>query len=256
MASSSSIVYKGIAGIDACRAGWCVAFQIENTIQLKLYPQLIQCIEELGWLDRYLIDIPIGLSEENRLREIDHLAKALLPGKKSASIFISPSRAAVYADHYAAAKTANRALLGKSISIQAWNICPKIREIDQLLQAHHSYSARFYECHPEITFKMLNGGQVVSASKKTEEGRRARRFLLQQSIPQSETIIEDALNHYLRKAVQEDDILDALALLRTAQFASPLGQVVGKHPTDAKGLPMRMVFAPLGLDQTVDEISN
>lgn len=233
-----------LAGIDGCRAGWCVAVQEKERVQLVLYPSIADFVKAHPDLTHYLIDMPIGLGEENCLREIDLLAKKHLPSRQRASIFMTPCREAVYAKDYQTAKAINKIILGKSISIQAWNICSKIKELDQFLIQHSEYRSRFYECHPEIAFYKLAGQVEQLPSKKTNLGIDKRKYILEKAFPNAGQWINDALKRYLRKEVKIDDLIDALVLLQTASSNTnqPLSQIVGQHQTDAKGIPMRMVF--------------
>ena len=101
-----------------------------------------------------LIDIPIGLpKKESRL--CDRLARNKL-GPRRSSVFTVPCREAVYAKNYKEACHTNLRFLEKKISIQAWNICPKIQEADLLLQKHPELKEQWLEAHPELAFQALN----------------------------------------------------------------------------------------------------
>jgi len=58
---------------------------------------------------------------------------------RKSSIFPVPCREAVYAETYEKACEVNKLLTGKLISKQAWNIVPKIRDVDRFLVKNKSY---------------------------------------------------------------------------------------------------------------------
>ena len=77
-----------------------------------------------------LIDIPIGLKTGGSGERLSDLgARSILKARKS-SIFPVPCREAIYAKTYKEACEVNERLTGKRISKQAWNIVPKIRDVD------------------------------------------------------------------------------------------------------------------------------
>ena len=81
-------------------------------------------------------------------------------------------------------------------------------------------------------------------SKKTEEGFTERMEVLKRVLPEAESITDQALSQYPRKAVARDDILDALIALATAVAPVGVQLTVPTSPErDAFGLPMQMVYA-------------
>ncbi|RWF14112.1 DUF429 domain-containing protein, partial [Mesorhizobium sp.] len=56
----------------------------------------------------------------------------------------------------------------RGVSIQAFGIFAKIREIDQLLIARPELRGRVFESHPEVAFCRLNGGTAMALPKKTK----------------------------------------------------------------------------------------
>ncbi len=103
-----------------------------------------------------------------------------LLGQRQSSVFSIPSRAAVYAETapfttveawYAAHRRASEVAMRTSdpprgVSIQAFGIFPKIREIDALLRERPSLRERVFESHPEVAFMRLNDGQPMRLPKK------------------------------------------------------------------------------------------
>jgi predicted RNase H-like nuclease len=142
-------------------------------------------------------------------------------GAKSSSVFPVPCRAAVYADDYGLACAENQAHYGKKISRQAWNICPKIREMNQFLQDNSGSPGIVGESHPELVFAML-AGKVLISSKKSEIGIRQRLATLGRYKGGGADVYDAALDKYLRKDVARDDVVDAMALQIAAENAVEL----------------------------------
>lgn len=73
--------------------------------------------------------MPIGLPDAGR-RQTDVLVRKLV-GPRWASVFMTPVRAALAEEDYAAATAANARIAGKGISRQAYGLRTKILEVDQ-----------------------------------------------------------------------------------------------------------------------------
>ena len=80
-----------------------------------------------------LIDIPIGLGSIESERKIDQLLRNNLSSNFKQTVFNTPNRNAVYAKDYKHSRELNKLETNKSVSIQSWNICPKIKEVDSFL---------------------------------------------------------------------------------------------------------------------------
>src|SRR5699024_4253131 len=106
--------------------------------------------------DRIFIDVLIGLGDEKYTRECDVLLREVLGSDYRASVFNPPVRPALHAPTYAEAFMTSYEITQKKISIQAWNITPKIKTVDQLLQDNELYRDKVYESHPELVFQNLN----------------------------------------------------------------------------------------------------
>jgi predicted RNase H-like nuclease len=130
------------------------------------------------------------------------------------------------------------------MSLQAWAIVPKIREVDDLLRADPSLQARVQarvrEVHPEVCFYYLAEGRPMRHSKKRRAGREERRALLEQ---QSGPCVELALAEARALRSGKDDMLDAFAALWTAErIARGLSVTLpASPPTDSFGLRMVIV---------------
>lgn len=144
-------------------------------------------------------------------RSCERATRALLGRGKSSSIFSTPSRRAVYAATWEDACRIVRAELPerKGISRQAWNIFPKVREIDAAVSKRLALDIR--EAHPEVAFATLNAGKAVLASKKSETGRLARIRLLK-----SAGLIVTPFLNQRPPGCAVDDLIDSFACLWVA----------------------------------------
>ncbi len=226
-----------LAGIDGCRGGWLCVVERGGVLTATITATLA------AWLaaerpDLAVIDIPIGLTEADS-RECDVLARQALPGRAS-SIFPAPVRGALGHDSYAAACAAHRACDGRAMSKQAWFILPKIAEVDALLQADPQWRAVLHEGHPELSFATWNGGRPMVAAKRTLLGRLDRRSLIEGRWPGRLEALAESLP---RAAYQADDLLDACAVLWTADRLSKGKAVVrpAAPAYDETGLRMSIV---------------
>ena len=223
-----------IAGVDGCRAGWIAMVKDGASIE----PRLCVTDEELHALFKECavaaVDIPIGLAERGP-RSCDHHARRFL-GRRASSVFPAPLRPLLALSEYGEANRVARKLQNRGISKQGWAIVRKVDQIDRLLQRHRDLRGRVYEVHPEVSFGMWNGGAPIAASKKTKEGIAARRTLV------IEHFGEDVLQSIPRGA-REDDVLDALAALWTAErILAGRSRELGDARADQTGLPMRIVY--------------
>ena len=201
-------------GVDGCRQGWFAAWQEGDQTCGTIYPSVqALCLDHPDAV-RCLIDIPIGLKQDSdRLLETS-VRQAL--GNRKSSVFPVPCHPAAYANTYTEASAINRRQIGKGLSKQAWYICPRIRDVDELLGAEPSYRSIIGECHPELAFKCLNG-TPLEASKKTEAGQLQRRQIIERYLPDLTGFIDQMLSQFPRRDLQLDDILDALILTVTAK---------------------------------------
>jgi predicted RNase H-like nuclease len=205
-----------LQGVDGCRGGWLVVSADWgpggwDRFRWQLEPQLSPWLgAELGAITA--IDMPIGLAAA-AARPCDLLARQRLGARRS-SVFPAPVRAALQASDYPTACAISQAACGKKISKQSFNLLPKIRQLDQLLQADSSLQMRVHEVHPELAFSCWNGGVPMGEAKKTAAGASQRRIMVEAEFPGL------ALNiraQWPSRLLANDDILDALACLWSAR---------------------------------------
>jgi predicted RNase H-like nuclease len=237
-------------GVDWSSGSWfAVAFGPEGFDHAAVF-------EEIGGLwhryeevsARVLVDVPIGLIEEGTGgRRCDELAREVL-GPRSASVFTPPVREATRKRRYPAAKRVNERKADASLSKQAFAISDGIAEVDELLRNVPEARAAFAESHPEVCFRAL-AGDPLQYSKHKAGGYAERMRTLAEFDPDAPGAVQAAAEAAGGADVAVDDVLDAVVLAYAARPGR--GELYSLPPdstTDAKGLPMRIVYrasAPL-----------
>jgi predicted RNase H-like nuclease len=198
-----------VAGVDGCRAGW-VAFKVEasslatSVEVVDLSTLLRHRPSDLACLG---IDIPIGLFD--RPRACDIAARKILGWPRRNSVFPAPCRAALGANSHVEASAVNRRTTGRGLTIQAWGIAPKIKEVDDAITPEIQQWA--FEVHPEVCFWALNGQRPMAHKKKSKEGAAKRIAVLTPVFPEIERHLANR-----PAGVGKDDMLDAAAAAWTA----------------------------------------
>lgn len=232
-------------GIDGCSKGWIAVALDYGQLYIKRYDTLSEIIDANPLPATFLIDMPIGLPEKPEDDRPDTTARKEL-GKRGSTIFPVPCRKAVQAKGQNREATAklqkeiNEQVLKKSLSSQSIAIIPKIREVDDFLQAHREYKDILCESHPELCFARLKGA-VLQTKKSSVVGATERAEILSKYIKDERL----ELTYDLAKELEckSDDILDAACLAVTAAFKAHnmTETILGKTEKDAKELPMQMI---------------
>lgn len=225
---------KSVAGIDGCKAGWVMVRRNEDGRFDA--PIVAKALDDLPPAGMIVIDMPIGLPESGR-RDCDQTARDLL-GPRRNSVFTGVRRPLISMATYEKANAWGKRD-GDGISKQLWAILPKIREVDSWVTPARSRS--FREGHPELSFLAAAGGPM-KFSKKKPGGETERVEILTGFIDRA--TLFDWLDETPGSGAEWDDIVDALALCRTAArvVLGCHGRLPGDPLTDARGLPMEMVF--------------
>jgi predicted RNase H-like nuclease len=232
------------AGVDGCRAGWVVVLahplaRDAQEHQVRICARFDEVLALLPTATVSAVDIPIGLLAERQPggRDCDQCARRLL-GRRASSVFTPPTRPLLDATHYAQVR-------GQGLSIQAFHILPKIREVDRLMTP--AMQQHVYEAHPELAFQSL-AGRPIQHRKKTVAGREERLRVLE-NIPSLlfhgiRTAFEQVLHAYKRTDVAPDDILDAYVLVWTALriWQAQARRVPQVPPCDTRGLRMEIWY--------------
>lgn len=237
------------AGIDACKSGWLMVKHSEEGYTFGVYSDIQSLAIEHADIQRVLIDIPVGLSAGLFKRTIDARLKKEL-GVRHSTVFMSPCREAVYANDYASAKAINKGIEGKSISIQAFHISSKIREVDTFITSGR-HSIQIVESHPEFCFKHLNNKNILLSNKKSNEGERERLNILSKYDSELMNIYQKIRQATTRKTVANDDIIDALCLALTNQLAGKTGlqMLTDDNRIDERGVRVGIGYYHLDLGQ-------
>ncbi len=226
------------AGIDGCKLGWILISFDEGEEKY----QIIQSNDELKAVfetyDRIFIDMPIGLEDEEYTRECDALLRKELGGEYSSSVFSPPIRPALEAPSYVEANMISYEWTEKKLSLQSWNITPKIKVLDELLRTNPDFKKKVLESHPELLFQKLNGGMIYQ-KKNLKKGIRHRLELIKEKESIADDFFRDIKEEWRRSEVGEDDIVDAMALAYYAKKSEFKG--IKTLPTevnfDSEGLP-------------------
>ena len=162
-----------ICGADGCRGGW-VAIS-EDLDSGSISWRLCSTARELAYSDPapqvIALDIPIGLPERGP-RACDLQARQLLGPGRASSVFPAPIRPVLAATSYGDACQIRFRVEGKKLSLQAWAIVGKIRDVDDMLRHDTALSARVREVHPEVSFYFLAAGGPYSTARREESGER------------------------------------------------------------------------------------
>jgi predicted RNase H-like nuclease len=241
-ARSSAGQARRVGGLDGCPAGWVLATTVLTTAghvtpdqaEVRLVPTFAEALALVldGTLDALGIDMPIGLPDAGP-RQADRAARLRL-GTRRASVFATPVRAVLGAVDYRDALVRSRSVDGRGLSKQAYNLLPRIAEVDAAMTP--DLQDRVFECHPETCFARL-AGQPLTTVKRDPEGRADRDSLLT-------PVLGDVRSLWLTPppGARADDVLDALAILTTAaRVVAGSATRLGDGSLDGTGLRMEIV---------------
>lgn len=231
------------AGIDGCKLGWILISFDEGQEHYEVLSDQEELESVLGDYDRIFVDMPIGLQEEEYTRTCDLELRKVLGSEYSSCVFSPPIRPALYAPTYAEANLTSFEYTEKKLTLQSWNITPKIKMLDELLQKHEGWGEKVLESHPEWLFQNLNDGMIFQ-KKNLKKGIRHRLELLIQENEWAGEFFRVIKEEYRRADVGEDDIVDAMVLAYYANqsVAKGLRTIPNEPPKDSKGLPMAIHF--------------
>lgn len=229
-------------GIDGCRGGWFyVGIDEKNEYCFGIISNIESILEITKEAQLVLIDIPIGLRENEKLERLCDLEARKVLRKRSSSVFPTPSRLAIKCDQYFKASQINFQCTGRKLSKQSFSIAKKIEEVDRLFDST-SLQTKYREMHPEVCFWALNNKTPIEFSKGKSNGFQERKFILKKFYPYSEKLIEGAMQKYLRKDLAKDDIIDALIGAVSATFYPNIISLPSEPELDRKGLKMEIVY--------------
>ncbi len=212
-------------GLDWTGDGWLgIALDADGGYEVDLYPAIASAWRAHRDARRILVDVPIGLTDDER-RQCEVVAATYLAPHRHHSIFWTPVREAVYSRTLEAAKRINQRATGHSVQNQAWRLCPRIREVDDLIALWPDQTVSVLrESHPEVCFWAFNGAKPLTSSKHTAAGRETRLSLLRDELDDAVSIYDDTVETFIEPPPHarrlggdaRADVLDALALAATA----------------------------------------
>jgi predicted RNase H-like nuclease len=250
-------------GVDGCKAGWIAVRRDPGSTarnpgaapSVAVFPSFVSLLDALPANATVAVDMPIGLPDISQKggRGPEALVRRLL-GNRQSSVFAIPSRAALYAQTddftttaawYAAHRQAGEVAKATSdpprgISIQAFGIFAKIREIDAMLIARPELRRRVFESHPEVAFCRLNGDQAMRFPKKIKGAINPAGMAERKALLGRHGYVRGFLDQTPPRGAATDDFLDATAMmLIAARIASGEARPFPDPPlTDRFGIPV------------------
>lgn len=221
-----------IVGVDGCKAGWIAVRRDPGAApSAAVFPSFAALLDALPADATVAVDMPIGLPDVSQKggRGPEALVRPLL-GNRQSSVFAIPSRAALYAHTdgfttveawHAAHRRASEVAKATSdpprgVSIQAFGIFAKIREIDAVLIARPELRRRVFESHPEVAFCRLNGGQAMRLPKKFKGAVNPAGMAERKALLCRHGYVSGFLDRTPPRGAAADDFLDAAAMMLIA----------------------------------------
>jgi predicted RNase H-like nuclease len=207
---------SAVLGIDGCPGGWVGALVQGSDITWH-HGSLASLLSLEASV--VAIDIPLALPVGGERRVCEIQARSRLGAQRS-SVFFAPPTAVLAAGSHAEASALSRAAGSVGVSIQTWNIVPKI------VEALDAGDPRLVEVHPELSFRALG---TVSASKKSPAGQSERLSLLRSWLPAA------AVPSPRPGGASADDCLDALVCAWSAsRWLAGTAQELGREVLDGR----------------------
>jgi predicted RNase H-like nuclease len=230
-----------VVGVDGCRGGW-VAAAVDlatGSWDTRVHRHFGEVLAASTDAAAIAVDMPIGLASDGP-RRCEELARRRL-GVRRSSVFTPPTRRLLelIADEsdYATANRLSWDRLGRGISVQAFNIFRKIREVDEVMTPE--LQARVREVHPELSFCQMRGGLACHHGKMRRDGMEERLAALHATCGWW----RDPFPSHPPVGAGIDDVLDALAAAWTAaRIARGEAETIPPEPElDGRGLRMEIV---------------
>ena len=153
-----------VLGVDGWRGAWVGALLDGRTVTLLALPD-VAAVLAVPDVDAHRASTCRSGSRTTAPRACDVQARRRL-GRAGSSVFPAPLRAVLDCADYAEACAVSRAASGKALSVQAWNLVPAIRALDDALG--DAAGRPRVEVHPELAFRALD--DRVDAPKASARG--------------------------------------------------------------------------------------
>ncbi len=229
-------------GVDACKGKW-VAVALGNWgYEVAKYDTIDDICNKYSDANQIVIDIPIGLRDNDKQVRPDCLVKKKL-GAKGSSVFEVPCRQAIYSDTNEEARALNIEILGRSLSAQSISFSKSIRQVDEFLLENEKWRNVLIESHPEFCFMLLNDGKPVMEKKLTDQGIQKRLDILTKYDARSRQVVQAFLDEVpYRKKI--DDVVDALSLAVMGKMILDNGlKTIPENPMeDNLGIRMQICY--------------
>jgi len=226
-----------IAGVDGCNGGWLAVVKRGRELSAFIAPEVETLLRRISGA-LIGIDIPIGLPDHGS-RTCDLQVRKLLGRPRGSSVFPAPVRACLRDWDYSRLCSLHRTIDGRGLTKQAFNLLPKIRQVDDFLIRAPEFAECIREVHPEVSFALWNGGQPMRFNKAQSEGRRERERLIDREWPGERERLAQELRGGRFAA---DDLNDAWAALWSAcRIAVGRARMFPDvNHRDSKGLQMQI----------------
>ncbi|MDE0615328.1 MAG: DUF429 domain-containing protein [bacterium] len=227
-----------VAGVDGAKGGWIMAVSATvpgSPVTFSLSPSFADAWAEARsrQLLAVAVDMPIGLPGKDKRRS-DIEARDLL-GPRRSSLFWTPPLGVLDATDHAEANRLSKNATDRGLSIQAFHLLPKVREVRAVLtpgDLSPQSRPQAAEVHPETSFAVL-ADHPMSASKRQPAGQAERLAALAPEFDNLDTAPQPLSGATL------DDLLDATAAAWTARrMAAGTAKILGQGEVDATGYPM------------------
>jgi len=241
MSESEEPLYVGVAWAEG---SWvAVAFDAEGFEEADVFSGVGDCwarYEERA--GRVLVDVPIGLVEDgSEGRRCDDLARELL-GPLAETVVVPPVREATRKRRYPAAQRVNERKADRGITERAFEMSDAIVAVDELLQNVPEARAAFAPSHAEVCFRAF-AGEPLEQPREYAGGYAERLRTLATYDRDAPPVVQAAAEAVAGHEVTVADVLDATVLAYTAAPGDgQLRSLPPDPPTDAAGLPMRIVY--------------
>ena len=231
-----------VAGVDGAKGGWVMAttstvpgspvkFWLTTSFAEVWARALKHKMLAVG------VDMPIGLPGKDK-RSSDLEAREIL-GPRRSSLFWTPPLCVLEATTHPGANWLSKSTTGRGLSVQAFNLLPKVREVRGVLTPADlapQTQPQLAEVHPETSLAVL-AGEPMSISKRRRGGLAERLAVL---APEFDDL-QWELVHKIRPC-EMHDLFDAVAAAWTARrMAAGTAKILGQGEVDETGYPMSIL---------------
>jgi len=157
------------------------------------------------------VDIPIGVPASGS-RQCDLEARRRLGQPRGSSVFPAPVRGCLREGTHPQLSALHRTIDGRGLTVQAYHILPKIRQVERYIAADPKRHRSIFEIHPEASFALWNGGKPMQHNKTKSAGRAERERLIDAEWPGQRERLWASVRG---RGCGRDDLKDAFAALWT-----------------------------------------